>query len=540
MAGNLKEAMRQEALDRVLRRIRKSREFPVISKYLIEINQKLSDGSAYTTASELANIIIKDYALTSKLLKLVNSAFYGVVAGTVTTVSRAVIILGYKKVRLAAGTLILFEHFQNQSSGADMKEAVIHCFWCGLMAREIATFSKLAEPEEAFICAMLHDLGRLLVIYHMPMEFAAIKLKAMQDNLEEKKAAKAKLGISFSQVGKTIARTWGFPEKIQESMGQLSARVLKSASKPIDRLHAVAAFVNELGHGLLLDDSSRVDALFEDRCLLYKAQVGVDKEDLDAMVRASLDNMRKHAEALRLSIDNSLFLSRLEAYCAFLGQVDSDPCSPGQPEDTGPSPFHLSDIKVEKAAQLPGQCAADPIAMLFEGLQEVINAMAVDPDVNNVALMSLEVIYRALKFEHVILFINDTTKQEMEARFGYGCDLKNIASKVRFKIDAWERDIFCLAINSSQDLVVEDARDPRLEGAMPQWHHNYFKTPAFIFFPILYKQVCLGAIYADRRKKGSPISELEHRHVGMLRNQMILALKYCKSLPSEIVPSGPQ
>ncbi len=49
-----------------------------------------------------------------------------------------------------------------------------------------------------------------------------------------------------------------------------------------------------------------------------------------------------------------------------------------------------------------------------------------------------------------------------------------------------------------------------------------------MFLPIMYKQVCLGAIYADRRKKGPPISRLEHRHVGMLRNQMILALKYGK------------
>ncbi len=57
----------------MLKRIRSASDFPAISKYLVEINQKLSDVSAHTTASELANIILKDYALTSKLLKLVNS-----------------------------------------------------------------------------------------------------------------------------------------------------------------------------------------------------------------------------------------------------------------------------------------------------------------------------------------------------------------------------------------------------------------------------------------------------------------------------------
>lgn len=527
-ADNLQEAMRQEALDKVLWRIRQSREFPVISKYLIEINQKLSDESAYTTASELANIIIKDYALTNKLLKLVNSAFYGIVAGKVSTITRAVVILGYENVRLAAGTLILFDHFQSKSSATDMKEAVIQCFWSGLLAGELAALNKLAEPEEAFICAMLHDLGRLLIIYHMPKEFAAIKLKMLQDDLDEKKAVREVLGISYAGVGKSVARAWGFPEKIQDSMGQLSAKAVKSASKPIDRLNALAVFINELSHTLLAADSDQVGSAFETWCALFKDLVGIKKNDLDGLVQASLVNVRKHAEALKLSMENSLFLSRLEMYCASVDGPQTASSDNAQKKGNVHSSFRLSDIKAEQTVELPDRCAADPIAVLLEGLQEVIGAMAVDPNVNNVALMSLEIIYRALKFDQVILFINDMAKQELVARFGYGCDLKNVARKVRFKIDAEERDIFCLAVNTSQDLVVEDARDAKLESVLPQWYWKHFKAPAFVFLPIMYKQVCLGAIYADRKKKGPPISRLEHRHVGMLRNQMILALKYCK------------
>lgn len=528
IANNLREARRQEALDKVLRRIRNSREFPVISRYLIEINQKLSDGSAYTTASEMANIIIKDFALTNKLLKLVNSAFYGIASGKVSTVSRAVILLGYKNVRLAAGTLILFEHFQNKDTVADMKEAVIHSFWCGLLAREIAVLNKASDPEEAFICAMLHDLGRLLVIYHMPGEFGAVKLKMLQDGLDERKAAKEILGVSYAHLGRCVARTWGFPDKIQACMGQLSAKAVKAASKPVDRLHALAAFVNELGHGLLADNQDRVGAHFKEMVSLYKDLVGMDAIRVGALVQASLANVRKHAEALHLSIENSRFLACLEGYCAAAVCPGHTGADPARAEASDSSPFHLSDIHGAQTAVLPDQCQADPIAVLLEGLQEVISAMAVDPDVNNVALMCLEIIYRALKFDKVILFIKDPATQMMEARFGYGCDLDDKAGRIRFKIEARERDIFCLAVNLSQDLVVEDTRDPKLQAVLPDCYRKHFKASAFIFFPIVYKQVCLGAIYADRRQKGRPISELEHQHVGMLRNQMILALKYCK------------
>ena len=103
-------------LEKVLRRILRTKDFPTISKYITEINQKLSEPAIHSSASELANIILKDYALTNKLLKLVNSAFYGFVSGKVTTITRAVVLLGYDNVRLAALSLLLFEHFKSKTN----------------------------------------------------------------------------------------------------------------------------------------------------------------------------------------------------------------------------------------------------------------------------------------------------------------------------------------------------------------------------------------------------------------------------------------
>ena len=220
----------------------------------------------------------------------------------------------------------------------------------------------------------------------------------------------------------------------------------------------------------------------------------------------------------------------MEEYCSKVLSQSADHLSEQQPEPDKrqKSPFRLSDINVEQSVELPEKCAADPIAVLIEGLQDVISAMAVDPDVNNVALMSLEIIYRALKFDQVILFINDTSRQVMEVRYGYGCDLNSIIRKVYFKIENQEKDIFSLALNLQQDLIVENIQDDHIRRLIPPWFSQRFNPSAFVFFPIMYKHICLGAIYADRNQTGPPISELEHRYVGMLRNQMILALKYCK------------
>lgn len=102
----------QTVLERMINRIGRTDEFPAISRYLAEINQKLASNPETSNASELANVILKDYALTNKMLKLVNSAFYGLTAGKVTTVTRAVVVLGYENIRLATLSLVLFEHFK--------------------------------------------------------------------------------------------------------------------------------------------------------------------------------------------------------------------------------------------------------------------------------------------------------------------------------------------------------------------------------------------------------------------------------------------
>ncbi len=143
----------------LLERISRDTDFPTFSKYIIEINRMISSPAKNSSVSDLSNTILKDYALTSKLLKLVNSAYYNTTGGKVTTVTRAVVMLGYEKVRLATTNLLLFDLMKCKSSAVELKEAFVKAFWCGLIAKDMAATMALEGDEEAFICSMLHNLG---------------------------------------------------------------------------------------------------------------------------------------------------------------------------------------------------------------------------------------------------------------------------------------------------------------------------------------------------------------------------------------------
>ena len=108
-------------------------------KSIIELNSKISSPQKYSSVTDLANTILKDYALTSKLLKLVNSAFYGF-PGRISTVTHALVLLGHDALK---GLIITSSIFENISPEA--YPLWRHSVAVSLMSRAIA--SELSLPD---------------------------------------------------------------------------------------------------------------------------------------------------------------------------------------------------------------------------------------------------------------------------------------------------------------------------------------------------------------------------------------------------------
>jgi HD-like signal output (HDOD) protein len=517
-----------DPLERALLRVSRTRDFPTISKYVIEINQKLSDSCIQSSASELANIILKDYALTNKLLKLVNSAFYGFVGGKITTITRAVVLLGYDNVRLAAISLVLFEHFKGKSSMRDLKDATIGSFWCGLLAKEIAKMQYMIDPEEAFICSLLHQLGKLLAIYHMPDEYREIKYRVSQQGDNEMKTVKQVLGVSYMALGIAVAKQWNFPEGIFNTMAWLSAEDLEDKSKRIDPLCALSNFTHALFRIINEVRRDRRDSAMRSLLDRYSAYVTISYKQLTTVMALCQECLYNHADALQISLDECDFLMRL---CD--GFASAPGCGPGESNgQAGADPgnyqaFQLTDRQAN-GSSAPVPAGDDAVSIIMSGVQEIGSVMLGDHDISDVALMSLEIIYRALQCNRTILFINEGSQKEMAARYGYGAGIQRIVGRIRFGIDApgqEQEDLFLRSIHSGKDLIVNDSHAPELFPMIPQWYRKAINAQAFVFLPITYQSICVGAYYADMEEVGPPISALDHKYLSLLRNQLILAIK---------------
>src|SRR5262249_44574107 len=130
-----------------LRRIRHKSDFPALSSTISAVNK--ASGADSEPASVLCNAILKDFALTNRLLKLVNAAHYSQFGGAISTVSRAVSILGFNGVKNVAASLLLFDNLQTKAGAAALRDELVATYFGGLLTRDLAGEAGVRDVEQA-------------------------------------------------------------------------------------------------------------------------------------------------------------------------------------------------------------------------------------------------------------------------------------------------------------------------------------------------------------------------------------------------------
>lgn len=180
------------------------------------VNKMVEDPT--TTATEIGKVISQDPALTARLLRVANSAFYGL-SSQVNTVSRAVAVIGSKRVRdlvLATSTISAFEGIPNKL--VSMENFWRHSLYCGTAAQLLAEQRRIHDPETMFIAGLLHDIGQLVLFRKLPKEAKQVLMLSLEgpDDLALHKAEQQVLGFDHAQLGGALLRQWHFPESLIE------------------------------------------------------------------------------------------------------------------------------------------------------------------------------------------------------------------------------------------------------------------------------------------------------------------------------------
>ena len=169
-----------------------------------------------SAAMDLATVISSDQALTSKLLKLSNSAYYGY-ARRISNVREAVILLGMRTVRSVAFSSAIIDAFnvpELERGGFDQDLFWAHSVAVGLVAELIARETRITRPEDAFTAGVLHDVGKLAMMLAEPKMFGEVVDLVNHEGMKYRESELAVFEIGHEHVGARLAQRWKFPESL--------------------------------------------------------------------------------------------------------------------------------------------------------------------------------------------------------------------------------------------------------------------------------------------------------------------------------------
>ncbi len=250
-------------------------------------------GRADTSIGRLAQLIEEDPALTVQVLRVANSAFYGL-PREIRSLKHAVAFLGQAEIRRLVFTQAVLAALPD---GTEHLSYVRHAAWTALLARQLAPrFEPLLDPTELWPCAMLHDLGRLVLVARCPETWEALSRYA-EDHRCSLDDAEAALGLMPRRfVGALLAHRWGLPGVIVDTL--LWQHLVDPRCEPggaeeisLRRLVGAAADLATLQMGGLAEDA-RVRASAR-----VKARLAVGEDEF-ASIRAGQYEL--HADVERI------------------------------------------------------------------------------------------------------------------------------------------------------------------------------------------------------------------------------------------------
>jgi len=191
---------------------------PALPTLYSELTAELEQESA--SAERVAEIVSQDPGTTTKIIQLVNSAFFGL-PQQITDIQEAIVYLGLTTVRSLVLALQVFSRFDNNKiAGLSLEKLAQHARLTGMLARKIAEAERadLKMRDQCFLAGLLHDVGRLVLAKGLPDEYGHILQAAHAEHKAVWEVELRELGATHAEVGGYLLGLWGLPHPVVEAV----------------------------------------------------------------------------------------------------------------------------------------------------------------------------------------------------------------------------------------------------------------------------------------------------------------------------------
>lgn len=279
--------------EQVQKIVEESKDLPTISLVVSKVSEMVRDPRI--SAAEVGRVISEDQALTAKVLKLVNSSFYGF-PQRVNNITRAIVILGFNRVRNLALTASVVGALPTRHGSFSVVSFWAHSVSTAIACDSLAKIMRFpAEEEDAFVSGLLHDIGKLTCLHLFKSEFEEVMKTVVERNCLIAEAEADVIGVNHAQIGWWLSRRWNFPESIATSIRMHHQPELARHHRRLVMLvHVGDIIARALGLG------SGGDMRIPTVDATTWGELGLTREVLDQCMKETLDRAEQTKEFLEM------------------------------------------------------------------------------------------------------------------------------------------------------------------------------------------------------------------------------------------------
>jgi HD-like signal output (HDOD) protein len=396
-------------------------DFPTLQFCIDNIFKTLSSD---ISVGEMASTVLSDFSLSQKVIRLANSAMYRSFGGEVSTVSRAILVLGVDAISHLSLGVQLIDYFSGVAPNRPQAlKALKQALLAGEITRALSNAQGINQGEEAVVCTLMHNLSRLLLVFYFPEEWERIQSLCNGDPSQESEACKEILGVTLEQVAEAAAVRWRLPAVIASSMTGARLTEESALESHADWLGAIAQASTHASALATLDDG---EARVLDYLSAHAAVLGLRPPEIETAVL--------RARALNASISKSEAVEQRDML---------------KPGDGKPKDAHKR---------------------LVQGLLE-IRSEGAELSVSQLAPLVLESTMRSLNFSRCFLMLLNPAAKRFGARIGFGEGVREKLGLLAFE-EGFVPDIFHFAAIAKKPLLIEDSFDDDIAHRIPRWYRD--------------------------------------------------------------------
>lgn len=453
-------------LDEWVERIR-DREMPIFGRTARNVMSVTEDENA--PAAALAKVILEDASMTARVLKLANSTFYNPIGGDISTVSRAVMVLGFNAVQNMSMSISLVDSFVRGSSRERMNQSLARSIHAAVQSRTVAEERGDRSPEEVFIATLLFRLGDLA--FWCFAGDAGDDLDALlKQGMNAEKAQEKVLGFRLRQLTVGLAQTWKLGELLRHTVSHTESR--DPRVRCITLCHQLAEVTEQ--HGW---HSSEAEAVIKEIADLAKVPV---------------------REAVTFLHHNAREAVRIASYYGAKLAAESIPV-PGQ-ESSGAVAAEAKPPVEEASAD---KVYPEPNGILqLKVLRELSLMLEGKVNFNLLMELVLEGMHRGVGLDRALFALLTPDRKGVRAKYALGQDGSRLTQEFHFLRHPQQQNLLFEVVDKKACVWFDRERRPELARLVPTAVTGVIGTSPFYTCPIVINGQVIGLFYADRTPSG--------------------------------------